>query len=119
MRPEPELAWAAGLYEGEGCLSLHANAQGRLYPRLTLQMDDDDVVRRFADVVGVGTVNGPHGPYGTSKKKRTQWKCSKPGEIAHFLMAVKDYLGQRRREQIKRVVRERRRARREYNATRA
>jgi hypothetical protein len=52
-----ELAWAAGLFEGEGCISLTSLSGTQLrYPALTLAMTDRDSVERFRAAVGVGTV---------------------------------------------------------------
>ena len=48
-----ERAWAAGLFEGEGSVSpVNHNHNGRSYRyiRLTMQMTDEDVLRRFAAV---------------------------------------------------------------------
>lgn len=54
-----ELAWASGLFEGEGCITLakpkHSN---QVYALLTLAMNDEDAVRRFHAAVGVGSVTG-------------------------------------------------------------
>ena len=58
-----ELAWAAGLFEGEGSFS--RSAKGRV--RASLKMVEESSVRRFHDAVGVGKVYGPYGPY----KKQT------------------------------------------------
>ena len=55
------LAWAAGLFEGEGCITL-SRVGGRVYLSLSISMHgrDRDVLDRFAGVVGVGAVAGPH-----------------------------------------------------------
>ena len=55
-----ELAWAAGLFEGEGCVfSAGQNKYGYQYTALAVNMTDEDSVRRFAAAVGVGNVRGP------------------------------------------------------------
>jgi hypothetical protein len=45
------LAWAAGVFEGEGCFSLHkvtsAWHKEYRYFRMSMGMTDEDVVRRF------------------------------------------------------------------------
>jgi hypothetical protein len=50
---EAEVAWAAGLFEGEGCFSRWA-----VVPRLqaSLETTDEDVLQRFVAIVGVGMV---------------------------------------------------------------
>lgn len=56
-----ELAWAAGLFDGEGCFteSRGVSKPGRVYyqHRAKLNMVDEHVVRRFHEAVGgLGTV---------------------------------------------------------------
>ena len=58
-----EATWAAGLFEGEGCISTSGAAADRKtgamrqYPRLMLGMTDEDSVRRFHEAVdGLGTI---------------------------------------------------------------
>lgn len=58
MLPGVEIAWAAGLFEGEGTITA---VNGR--PRLALKMVAEASVRRFGAAVGVGVVYGPYGPY--------------------------------------------------------
>jgi hypothetical protein len=50
-----EIAWAAGLFEGEGCIT---ESDGRLNTRIT--NTDDSVLERFRDIVDAGTVYGPY-----------------------------------------------------------
>jgi hypothetical protein len=52
---ENEIAWAAGLFDGEGTATI---CRGR--PRLGLRMTDEATVRRFAEAVGHGKVYGPY-----------------------------------------------------------
>ena len=46
-----DLAWAAGLFEGEGCFSRTHGV-----PVANLGMTDNDIVLRFRDVVGFGSI---------------------------------------------------------------
>jgi hypothetical protein len=55
-----DLAWAAGLFEGEGYVEHRPNGCGRTTRGLGLAMTDLDVVERFQKVVGVGAVRGPY-----------------------------------------------------------
>lgn len=50
--------WAAGLFEGEGCL--HQNGRG--YWELKLGMTDLDVIQRYAHWAGVGLVSAKASP---------------------------------------------------------
>ena len=48
--------WAAGLFEGEGCVSLRRAMKGNHieYAYLQLKMTDKAIVERFRDVFGFG-----------------------------------------------------------------
>lgn len=59
-----ELAWAAGLFEGEGCLSASVNQPH--HPIITVTSTDHDVLERFRRAVGVGTIR--------SKEVEPHWK---------------------------------------------
>src|SRR5207245_5183125 len=48
-----DIAWAAGLFEGEGSIT---QSGGRV--RLSLKMTDEESVRRFAKIIQRGTVYG-------------------------------------------------------------
>jgi hypothetical protein len=52
--PQEPVAWAAGLFEGEGCVTVSRNELTTRLPNT-----DESIVRRFWDVVQVGTVYGP------------------------------------------------------------
>lgn len=61
-----DLAWAGGLFEGEGSIvwTTVRNRNPKL-PRwtrcqLSLHMCDEDVVRKFASIIGIGGVTGPY-----------------------------------------------------------
>lgn len=88
-----DLGWATGLFEGEGTITLKKSGQGVL--TLQLSSVDEDVVRRFQDVVSVGNVHGPYGPY--QENRQPFWKWSASGEDAdHLLRLLLPGLGVRR-----------------------
>jgi hypothetical protein len=95
---ERELAWAAGLFEGEGSIG-----QSRGYPRLQLASTDEDVVRRFQSVVNGGAVHGPYpsrGPTGSTRQDyKVHWRWGATGRPARAIMALLlPWLGKRRME---------------------
>ncbi len=59
-----DLAWAAGLFEGEGCIRAATDAQsrgkyaGRLY--LDVSQSEREVLDRFHRIMGFGVVYGPY-----------------------------------------------------------
>ena len=56
MDKELKVAWAAGLFEGEGCIT-HNISHGRSYRKLTMNMTDKDVMQKFVDIIGYGNLN--------------------------------------------------------------
>ena len=96
-RAAMELAWAAGLFEGEGSIFLHQRKSHSTLA-LGLNMTDEDSVRRFAKAVGVGNVTGPHE---TTHKPRWQWRCDGFGKAQAVIAMLWDGLGSRRKQRAK------------------
>lgn len=70
-----EAAWLAGLFEGEGCISL---AGTRV--QLSIAMTDRDVVERFVSMVGYGKVTCRPGKLnGEYKKEMFYWQIGEIG----------------------------------------
>ena len=91
------MAWAAGLFEGEGCIA----PGGRR--ALTLRMCDEDVVRRFARVVGAGRVR-QH--YSGNERHRPSWEWSVGtyDDCRRILLAFLPHLGDRRAAKAREVL---------------
>src|SRR5262245_61060169 len=53
-----QLAWAAGFFDGEGCVTSSDNRSAR--PMLFITQHDPRVLRRFWKVIGQGKVYGPY-----------------------------------------------------------
>jgi hypothetical protein len=80
-----EVAWAAGLFEGEGCITFmprgeHADVQ------LALVMTDEDVVLRFEEVVDRGRVYGPYNPLSHGLRRKSYWRWMATGDAAHDVL---------------------------------
>lgn len=89
------VAWAAGLFEGEGSIMMN-KYDGHWRRGLRMSMTDEDVVRRFAAVVGVGQV---HGPIVQNPKHKPAWRWHSHSwpDIVLVLNAFMPYFGERRR----------------------
>lgn len=100
--------WAAGLFEGEGSIGhkvAHRGTRTYKYPRLQLAMTDEDVVRRFHEVVGEGRVNGP---YRNQADFKPYWAWAAQNSAAERVMArLLPHLGARRSARWAEVLRER------------
>lgn len=95
-----DLAWLAGIIEGEGCLS----PCGPNSWRVGVKMTDEDVVRRVADVAGVGRVAGPYEPRNGNKPQWT-WTVSKSSDVVGLLATLWPFFGERRRERAGEILR--------------
>jgi len=85
-------AWAAGLFEGEGCIYLREGVNG---VQLKVAMTDHDVVIRFWNVVGHGYVNRAAPTNGV--KEVWVWQEAKRDGVRHVLDGLYPYLGERRK----------------------
>lgn len=87
---EAAVAWAAGLFEGEGCIG-HRKDGGT---ELSVEMTDEDVVRRFAEIVGVGNVSARAERNGWQATCR--WSSSDRWDVSTVLRALRPFMGERR-----------------------
>lgn len=94
MTPEQEIAWAAGLFEGEGCFS-HGGDPSAPRVQMRLGMCDRDVVERFARIVGVGRIALRAAQ--PQKNQREFWDWGVSGDDAVALAErLLPFLGERR-----------------------
>jgi hypothetical protein len=96
-----DTAWAAGLYEGEGTCFGHVSGNGYASVRMRIGMTNQEPVRRFAEIVGVGKV---HGPYKSSSRKPNwspmfYWQADGYSTCAEVMELLHQHLSERRREQ--------------------
>jgi hypothetical protein len=92
-----DIAWAAGLFEGEGCFYVALDRRKKV-TRATLRMTDKDVVERFARIVGVGCISAnPQKQGEPSQKPIWTWSTNKQSDVLRFVDLVEPYLGSRRR----------------------
>lgn len=93
-----ELAWAAGIIDGEGCISIHKNLPNpkihRVSPHYTLTiqvaMTHEETVRRMKAVFGVGSV-GSYTPKNTTHKPYWMWTCSS-SDAVEVIKSVQGFL---------------------------
>lgn len=103
---EAALAWVAGLFEGEGCITINRN---NTVPRgiATLGMTDQDVVFRFHKLLGIGHIyHRQRGvtAKGTPRKAAWHWRTSAAHDVADFLRAILPWLGKRRAARAREVL---------------
>ena len=96
MITELELGWLAGIFDGEGCVSV-TNTAGLSRKQhqwsAIVNMTDEDVVRRFHSIIGIGNVRPePHPPHKTSWR----WKIAGREDVLNFCALLQPHMGERR-----------------------
>lgn len=99
MASEVDLAWAAGLFEGEGCINVYRQ-KGRKFIRITLSLcsTDRDVVERFAKIVGYKEVTELK-RYTKKNKIVYRWQTAHTEHVKRILRELMPYFGKRRTRQ--------------------
>jgi hypothetical protein len=97
MATVEEIAWAAGLFEGEGCIYMvQQKAKVLRSIRLSVLMTDRDIVQRFRDVVDCGSVSGER-RFGREHHKPTYvWLICNRRDVERILLDFLPWLGERR-----------------------
>lgn len=81
-RKKQELAWAAGVFDGEGTAATTVDRRGRGYLRVNLSVyqaggieEPPQLLQRFKEAVGVGYINGPQ-TRPTGFRRKPMWAFS-------------------------------------------
>lgn len=100
---ENEAAWLAGLLEGEGSFITLQLPDGRERPIISLQMTDQDVVERAAQIVGIGKVRSAS-PKNPKHQDTWQWTCGRSDIIIGLHARLIHYFGIRRTNAFNRCL---------------
>lgn len=95
-----DIAWAAGLFEGEGCITYTQRA-----PVIAVRMTDKDVLERFASVMG-SKITGPYASQSKGGKPTYNWHVGGIRPVQDALRRLWPYLGERRRARAALVIAE-------------
>ena len=96
---ETDIAWAAGLWEGEGNMGAGRSGayKGLIEPRLQMPITDLDVLQKFQAIWGTGKIVGP---YGSKKypnaKPFWRWSTHSWDEFIAIAGAMRPWFGERR-----------------------
>lgn len=82
--------WLVGLWEGEGCFYLTSAAKNK-YPAMSIEMNDEDIIKRCADLM--------EKPYHNTKHNTSRMTLSGRGAVP-WIKLMKPYLGKRRQAKI-------------------
>ncbi len=102
MNTPESYAWAAGLFEGEGCLTWNKKPNGTKYPHASLSSTDEDVVIRFAHIMECGSVTGPL--LRENRKPKWSWRAVGIDAIYRIEDTIGPYLGERRTEKLQELL---------------
>lgn len=103
-----EEAWAAGFFDGEGCVSVRRGRNRRYgnYLRLTITQADRRPLDRFQRTFDLGKVYGPRKPGPLGKKPLYYYVLQRLSDVNLVLDLLWPHLSEPKREQIV-AVRER------------
>lgn len=96
-----DFGWVVGILEGEG--TFFSRKEPYVARRVTFSSVDEDVVRRFFDLVGIGRVSGPYNPP-HGKQVFWRWALDRWTDIEPFVNAVLPHLGERRRKAARELL---------------
>lgn len=97
------IAWFAGVFEGEGCMSIAKNGG----TRLTIGMTDLDIIQRIDAMFPCTRIyvkTPPLTPAGTQPKTQYIWRMSDPGTVKTILELLLPWLGKRRAARAREVL---------------
>lgn len=100
MTDRAEIAWAAGLFEGEGCWHLQ---RGR-HAGASLTTTDPDVLARFATAVGIGTIRPHIWRRLEHHKPQYRWHAYGFEKVQAIAAMFWPWLGERRRGRASEVL---------------
>jgi hypothetical protein len=106
---ECDIAWAAGLFEGEGTFT-HSRTRGKYRLAAALAMGDEEVVRHFHRALGFGRVYRVSPPSwhndGNRNPVQWRWQTGKENEFRRLVELLEPYLSTRRRERAYQLLNE-------------
>jgi len=105
MKEELDVAWAAGILEGEGCFFIYDRniRTGSKNIGIRCNMTDEDIILRLKDVFSFGTIH-VKSPKKPQHKVGWEWRLEKHSSIEEVINKVLPYLGKRRSSKAKELL---------------
>lgn len=100
-----ELGWLVGIIEGEGYIGIvrpKDRKTHRFY--ISVEMTDEDVVRRLHSITGKGNVNRWERPNHPEWKPSWIWKVQSKKDVVDLLKLIHPHMGERRTARIEEVL---------------
>jgi hypothetical protein len=96
LAPVSDIAWAAGLFEGEGCLTITGGKAPTV--QAILATNDEDVINRFRRIVGFGKI------YKYEQDREFRWVAGRHETVQALIAAFWPWLGSRRQTRAKTIL---------------
>jgi LAGLIDADG-like domain len=97
-----EIAWAAGLFEGEGTMYI-ANDRWR-QPTVSVTSTDLDVLEKFASIMGVGKVYKRQDNRKETYKTAYKWSVQSRNDVVQVLELLMPFLCSRRKAKAEELL---------------
>ena len=103
MKDELDIAWAAGILEGEGCFGFY-KVKNHSYKQILIRckMTDNDIILRLQSIFG-GYIR-PRKPKKETNKPLWEWSLYKQADVAVVILKILPYLGVRRSAKAKELL---------------
>lgn len=97
LRNREDVIWAAGLFEGEGCIS---SSPKNFLPKVLIYSTDYDVIERFHQIVGCGKIYGPYKSASMEGKPKWGWQSTQFETAQAVAAMLWPWLCSRRQQRI-------------------
>lgn len=93
------IAWLAGLIEGEGCFSIR-KYKNKQYVSTRVIMTDFDIIEKIYKIVNHGVVSGPYCRNVPNRKPWKNWVLNDAAPQLELLKRLLPWLGNRRKKKV-------------------
>lgn len=97
-----ELAWAAGVFDGEGWVGT-CKSYALIVPRLAVEQKDRRLLDRFKTIVGCGRIHFDKGRP-TKRSPMYSFQASSMNRVQAIIAALWEFLGPVKREQARKAL---------------
>lgn len=110
MTKQEELAWAAGFFDGEGCVGCYAAGsqfyknKEKKYVKVAVANTDKSLLDRFQRIVGFGKVDGPYIRKNSKWLPRYTYRANGINEGTKLFEMLKPYLGDAKRKDFEEAI---------------
>lgn len=96
---ESEVAWLAGLFDGEGCIKF----SGKSSAYLVISMSDLDILEKALERTGAGNIYSSRAP-SENRKPMWEWSVCQKIQVELLIKLIYPWLGSRRQKRCKEAI---------------